>query len=216
MSTKKTTRTTSTGVDNLIDNAFVPDMTADKQGEDKTDLGLMNNLLSELAAGKAVVDSGYRADPEDGEHKVVIKEYREGKGQNGRDDYLVFTMKDVADGRTWDMLLSVPSAQAVANFVNTISSNNMGVFEGQTMFKSFQKLIMGKTQFFVWTAKRQRDGKVLTYVDMEAYRKYLYATGNREASAELRKQKRDDAAAAETYIKKASDNVRAGKAPWED
>lgn len=212
----KNQKKVATGLDNLIDNVFVPDMEDNNKSEDKTDLGLMNNLLSDLAHSKSKVDSGYKADPDDGEHKVIIKEYREGKGRNGNSDYLIFTLKDTVTGRLWDMLLSVGSTQDIINFIGTISSNNLGVFEGMENIKAFQKLIMGKQMFFVWTAKRERDGRILTYIDQKKYENYLYWNRQREDKAQLRQQKRDDAAAAEKVIKENSDKVREGKAPWED
>lgn len=153
------------GCTTLIDTAFVPEA-----GEDPDDGEII------VAAANAIVDDddevvvqkGFRGDPEDGMHQIILVDYPERQqGKNGNGDYRVFHFRDVKLCNEWTMVVGEAD---LAKRLQEISYNNKGMLAGMTKKRAFASLMVNPVS--CWTLKNLK-GRVVTYFDEVAYTKYF-------------------------------------------
>lgn len=157
------------GCTNLVDAAFVP-------GSDDDDEVIPTIVDDD---DEVVVQSGYRGDPDDGMHQVVLVDYPDRQpGKNGNSDYRILQFRDVKLYNEWTMFVSEDD---LVKRLQEISYNNKGMLSGMTKKKAFASLMVNPIT--CWTVKNQK-GKVVTYFDEHHFNKYFTWVQSQKAAAE--------------------------------
>ena len=152
------------GCTTLVDTAFVPDC----HDDDDDEFVIAANNIVDDDDEKEVVQKGFRGDPEDGMHHVILVDYPERQqGKNGNGDYRVFHFRDVKLCNEWTMVVGEAD---LAKRLQEISYNNKGMLAGMTKKRAFASLMVNPVS--CWTLKNLK-GRVVTYFDEVAYTKYF-------------------------------------------
>lgn len=147
----------------LVDTAFVPDCHDD---DDDEFVIAANNIVDD--DNEVVVQKGFRGDPEDGMHQIILVDYPERQqGKNGNGDYRVFHFRDVKLCNEWTMVVGEAD---LAKRLQEISYNNKGMLAGMTKKRAFASLMVNPVA--CWTVKNLK-GRVVTYFDEVGYNKYF-------------------------------------------
>lgn len=200
------------GIDNLIDNAFVPQAESNKradnmQGALREEAGAKPNLsLSDLFSKDFKVDANRAGKPEVGLHTVKFATEPEVKiGNNGA--YVEFELCDQNNGICWKTFVN---ADSLEKMLQDISYFNNGVIACMGPMQAITKLRF--SEFDCWTLETEK-GSTVTYFNETKYNKRIYAmqlnAGNRELK-DLRKKEMEDNQARMT--EEAA--MKNGKVPW--
>lgn len=160
----------------LVDAAFVP-----QAGEDPDDAEIIVASANSVADDddQIVVQKGFRGDPDDGLHHIVVVDYpQKQEGKNGNGDYRVLRFRDVQLNNEWTMVVG---EEDLAKRLQEISYNNRGMLAGMTKKQCFASLMINPVT--CWTVKNLK-GKVVTYFDEAAYNKYFRWVQSQKASKE--------------------------------
>ena len=195
-----TTKKTSSAVNAIVDNAFVPNM---QEKEPVSAEEKMAAFFQSLEGSK--ISTPTLALPSNGEHSVVITSYEYKNGYKDNGDYFLIDLKDVDKNITWAMTLPANSKD-VMDFLGEINMYNKGIVYGLSPLKALGKL--EKSMFRVWTQQYENDKgetRAKTYSNPVKYEKF---------ARYIAWKKSEKKAADEEYkAKKAS---RENKDPWED
>lgn len=116
---------------------------------------------------EVVVQKGFRGDPEDGMHNVILVDYPERQqGKNGNGDYRIFHFRDVQLCNEWTLVVGEAD---LGKRLQEISYNNKGMLAGMTKKRAFASLMVNPVA--CWTVKNLK-GRVVTYFDEPAFNKY--------------------------------------------
>ena len=182
----------------IVDTAYTcPPMGEHADDDDDVVVSSANALVDD--DDEVIVTNGFRGDPEDGLHEVILVDYPEKQaGKNGNGDFRILQLRDKQLCNEWTMLIG---EEDLAKRLQEISYNNRGCLAGMTKKRCFAYL-MANT-FPVWTVKNQK-GKVVTYFDEVAYNKYF-------RWVQQQKQAKEDAYAEKHSLKVDKDDK---EAPW--
>lgn len=204
------TKKYSKDVTAIVENAFVPHETeevADKvTGENRalTPEEKMRALFDSLSG--EVISTPTIANPDNGQHFVVIMSYELKNGYKDNGDYFLIALKEPSKNITWNMTLPA-NGKDICELLGEINSYNKGVVYQMNPLQAFGKLQSQK--FRVWTQQYKNDKgeeRVKTYSNPVKYEKFArYIASQKEAA------KSKDA---EYKAKKSAS--RDGKDPWED
>ena len=164
----------------LVDNAFVINPMGEHD-EDDADVivAAANNIVDD--DDEVVVQKGFKGDPDDGEHNIILVDYPEKQiGKNGNGDYRVLRFRDVQLCNEWTLVVGEDD---LAKRLQEISYNNKGVLAGMTKKQCFGWMMSQTKGFHCWTVKNLK-GKVVTYFDESAYTKYFRWVQTQKASKE--------------------------------
>lgn len=164
----------------LVDNAFVINPMGEHD-EDDADVivAAANNIIDD--DDEVVVQKGFKGDPDDGEHNIILVDYPEKQiGKNGNGDYRVLRFRDVQLCNEWTLVVGEDD---LAKRLQEISYNNKGVLAGMTKKQCFGWMMSQTKGFPCWTVKNLK-GKVVTYFDESAYTKYFRWVQTQKASKE--------------------------------
>ena len=167
---RKSTKSVAS-VNNVVENAFVPDMTKKQSltAEEK-----MSAFFAQMSG--SVVSTPVFAMPSNGEHSIVIMSYELKNGYGDNDDYFKLELKDVDKNITWGMTLPA-TAEDVSKFLGEVNMYNNGIIYGMSPLAAFGRL--GARAFKVWTQQYDDDKgnrRVKTYsnpVKYENFARYL-------------------------------------------
>jgi hypothetical protein len=188
MATINTTSTLS--VNNLADSAFVPNM---QQKEPMTASEREAALRARLA-GKRISTPVF-ANPDNGEHSVVIHSRELREGRNGNEDYFVFRLKDIDRNICWDMSLTA-TEEILTAFESNINMYSNGVVQLMEIFDGLDAL--ERKTFKVWTQQYKDDkgnARIKTYVNPDKYQKFanyiaFKLADEKKAAAKLKAEKK--------------------------
>lgn len=158
------------GCTNLVDNAFVPEIGDDEE------------VIPEAVVDdddEVVVQKGYRGDPDDGIHQVILVDYPDRlPGKNGNSDYRVLRLRDSKLFNEWTVFVSEDD---LVKRLQEISYNNKGMLSGMTKKKAFASIMVNPIT--CWTTKNMKS-HVTTYFDEHAFSKYFKWMQSQKAEAE--------------------------------
>jgi len=174
------------GCTNLEENTFVP------QGRDEDAMSMQNKLRHENGDDelippvvdddddeKTTVQKGFRGDPDDGMHSVILVDYPDRQpGKNGNSDYRILRFRDAKLYNEWTVFVSEDD---LVKRLQEISYNNKGMLSGMTKKRAFASMMVNP--FSCWTLKNLK-GKVVTYFDEEHFHKYYNWIQSQKAAAE--------------------------------
>ena len=157
------------GVRNLEEAAFVP-------GSDEDDEVIPAIVDDD---DEVVVKAGFRGDPDDGMHQVVLVDYPDRQpGKHGNSDYRVLRFRDVKLCNEWTVFVSEDD---LVKRLQEISYNNKGMLSGMTKKKAFASMMVNPIT--CWTTKNLKD-RVTTYFDEHAFNKYFTWMQSQKAARE--------------------------------
>ena len=157
------------GCTNLADAAFVP-------GSDEDDEVIPAIVDDD---DEVVVLKGFRGDPEDGMHTVILVDYPERQpGKHGNSDYRILRLRDTKLCNEWTVFVSEDD---LVRRLQEISYNNRGMLSGMTKKKAFASMMVNPIT--CWTVKNLKD-KVSTYFDEFHYMNYIRWMQEQKAAAE--------------------------------
>lgn len=153
----------SVGCTILTDTAFVPDCHRD----DDDEVIVTANAIVDDDDEKEIVQRGFKGDPEDGMHHIILVDYPERQqGKNGNSDYRVFRLRDAELYNEWTLVVGEDD---LVKRLQEISYNNKGMLAGMTKKRAFASIMANPIT--CWTVKNLK-GRVVTYFDEQAYTKY--------------------------------------------
>ena len=148
----------------LVGSAFVPEA-----GDDPDDREIVIEAANTIVDDddEVVVQKGFRGDPEDGMHHIILVDYPQKQaGKNGNGDYRVLHFRDVLLYNEWTMVVS---EEDLVKRLQEISYNNQGMLACMTKKRAFASLMVNPVT--CWTVKNLK-GRVVTYFDEVSYTKY--------------------------------------------
>ena len=182
----------------IVDTAYTCPPMGEHADDDDEIIVKANALVDD--DDEVVVNKGFRGDPEDGLHTVVLVDYPEKQeGRNGNGDYRVLRFRDKELFNEWTMIVS---EEDLGKRLQEISYNNKGCLAEMTKKRCFAYLMVNG--FSAWTVKNNK-GRVVTYFDEYNFNKYF-------RWVQQQKQEKEDAYA-QRHSKQISKEEL--KAPWE-
>ena len=182
----------------IIDTAYTcPPMGEHADDDDDVVVSSANALVDD--DDEVIVTNGFRGDPDDGLHEVILVDYPEKQlGKNGNSDFRIFQLRDKQLCNEWTMLVG---EEDLPKRLQEISYNNRGCLAGMTKKRCFAYLMA--STFTVWTIKNQK-GKVVTYFDEVSFNRYF-------KWVQSQKQEKEDAYAEKHSLKVDKDDK---EVPW--
>lgn len=184
----------------IADSAFTPgevEEVNDRFTGEKRPLSAEEKMSAFFATlSSEVISTPTVANPDNGQHFVVITDYELKNGYRDSGDYFLIALKEPSKNITWNMTLPA-TGKDVCEFLGEVNAYNKGIVFQMNPLKAIGKLQSQK--FRVWT-QFFTDGKgnerVKTYSNPVKYEKFAryIAFKASEAKAESRE----------------------GKDPWED
>lgn len=169
-----TKKINTVGIDNLIDNAFVPQAESNKradsmQGAIREEAGARPTLsLSDLFSKDFKLDAKRAGKPEDGLH--IVKFAGEPEVKQGRDGaYVEFELCDQDNEICWKTFVNASDLEKV---LQDISYFNDGIIACMWPMEAIAKLRFN--EFNCWTLTTER-GTTATYFNQTKYNKRVYA-----------------------------------------